>query len=102
MEGMSELPLTSIAMEVSNAVLVTSDRTDFILSKRTFGRMVQTTDAAVSLLSLGIVDIEYRREKEAVNKKKGIFPIEYSRGKICSHTPVLKIIAASLLALNMS
>ncbi|KAL6297474.1 hypothetical protein ACE6H2_005616 [Prunus campanulata] len=64
MEGMSELPLTSIAIcgvTVSNAVLVTSDRTDFILSKRAFGRMVQTTDAAVSLLSLGIVDMECRR-----------------------------------------
>ncbi|KAK9269152.1 hypothetical protein L1049_000921 [Liquidambar formosana] len=38
-----------------------SDRTDFILSKQTFGRMAQTTDAAASLLSLGVVDIKYRR-----------------------------------------
>ncbi|KAK9266882.1 hypothetical protein L1049_027141 [Liquidambar formosana] len=38
-----------------------SDRTDFILSKQAFGRMAQTTDAAASLLSLGVVDIEYRR-----------------------------------------
>ncbi|TXG54359.1 hypothetical protein EZV62_019615 [Acer yangbiense] len=38
-----------------------SDRTDFILSRRAFGRMAQTTDAAASLLSLGIVDIQYRR-----------------------------------------
>ncbi|WCJ20708.1 Expansin-like B1 [Euphorbia peplus] len=38
-----------------------SDNTDFILSRRAFGRMAQTTDAAASLLSLGIVDIEYRR-----------------------------------------
>lgn len=38
-----------------------SDRTDFILSQRAFGRMAQTTDAAASLLSLGIVDIQYRR-----------------------------------------
>ncbi|CAL9029070.1 unnamed protein product [Prunus brigantina] len=35
--------------------------TDFILSKRAFSRMAQTTDAAASLLSLGVVDIEYRR-----------------------------------------
>ncbi|KAL6524140.1 Expansin-like B1 [Orobanche minor] len=38
-----------------------SDRTDFILSRRAFGRMAQNADAAASLLSLGIVDIEYRR-----------------------------------------
>ncbi|KAB2601019.1 expansin-like B1-like [Pyrus ussuriensis x Pyrus communis] len=38
-----------------------SDRTDFILSKRAFGRMAKTTNAAASLFSLGIVDIEYRR-----------------------------------------
>jgi hypothetical protein len=38
-----------------------SDRTDFILSRRAFGRMAQTTDAATSLLSMGVVDIEYRR-----------------------------------------
>ncbi|KAL6349224.1 hypothetical protein AAG906_033880 [Vitis piasezkii] len=37
------------------------DRTDFIMSKRAFGRMAQTTDAAASLLALGVVDIEYRR-----------------------------------------
>lgn len=35
--------------------------TDFILSQRAFGRMAQTTDAAASLLALGVVDIEYRR-----------------------------------------
>ncbi|XP_022736611.1 expansin-like B1 isoform X2 [Durio zibethinus] len=35
--------------------------TDFILSKQAFGRMAQTTDAAASLLALGVVDIEYRR-----------------------------------------
>ncbi|KAA8525934.1 hypothetical protein F0562_007966 [Nyssa sinensis] len=39
----------------------TSDRTDFILSRRAYGRMAQTTDAAASLLALGVVDIEYRR-----------------------------------------
>ncbi|KAK9984896.1 hypothetical protein SO802_034421 [Lithocarpus litseifolius] len=38
-----------------------SDRTDFILSRRAFGRMAQTTDAAASLYSLGVVDIDYRR-----------------------------------------
>ncbi|KAK9984886.1 hypothetical protein SO802_034411 [Lithocarpus litseifolius] len=38
-----------------------SDRTDFILSRRAFGRMAQTTDAAASLFSLGVVDIDYRR-----------------------------------------
>ncbi|KAK4485858.1 hypothetical protein RD792_008506, partial [Penstemon davidsonii] len=38
-----------------------SHNTDFILSSRAFGRMAQNTDAAASLLALGIVDIEYRR-----------------------------------------
>lgn len=38
-----------------------SDRTDFILSRRAFGRMAKTTDAAASLFSLGVVDIDYRR-----------------------------------------
>ncbi|KAH7863694.1 hypothetical protein Vadar_020833 [Vaccinium darrowii] len=38
-----------------------SDRTDFILSRRAFSRIAQTTDAAASLLALGVVDIEYRR-----------------------------------------
>ncbi|KAJ0113204.1 hypothetical protein Patl1_01197 [Pistacia atlantica] len=38
-----------------------SDRTDFILSRRAFGRMAQTSDAAASILRLGVVDIEYRR-----------------------------------------
>ncbi|KAI7987147.1 Expansin-like B1 [Camellia lanceoleosa] len=38
-----------------------SDRTDFILSRKAFGEMAQTTDAASSLLALGVVDIEYRR-----------------------------------------
>ncbi|XP_049376958.1 expansin-like B1 [Solanum stenotomum] len=37
------------------------DRTDFILSQRAFARMAQTTDAAASILPLGVVDIEYRR-----------------------------------------
>ncbi|PSR91666.1 Expansin-like [Actinidia chinensis var. chinensis] len=38
-----------------------SHQTDFILSRRAFVRMSQTTSAATSLLSLGVVDIEYRR-----------------------------------------
>ncbi|CAK9173354.1 unnamed protein product [Ilex paraguariensis] len=38
-----------------------SDHTDFILSRRAFGRMAQTRDAAASLLALGVVDIEYKR-----------------------------------------
>ncbi|KAE9459345.1 hypothetical protein C3L33_08749, partial [Rhododendron williamsianum] len=38
-----------------------SDRTDFIMSRRAFTRIAQTTDAAASLLALGVVDIEYRR-----------------------------------------
>lgn len=38
-----------------------SDRTDFILSRRAFGRMAQNADAAASLSAFGIVDIEYRR-----------------------------------------
>ncbi|KAK7386305.1 hypothetical protein VNO78_26446 [Psophocarpus tetragonolobus] len=35
--------------------------TDFILSQRAFGRMALNTDAAASLLALGVVDIQYRR-----------------------------------------
>ncbi|KAK7330856.1 hypothetical protein VNO77_25061 [Canavalia gladiata] len=38
-----------------------SDNTDFILSQRAFGGMALNTDAAASLLALGVVDIEYRR-----------------------------------------
>ncbi|KAF7137534.1 hypothetical protein RHSIM_Rhsim07G0121300 [Rhododendron simsii] len=38
-----------------------SDRTDFVMSRRAFTRIAQTTDAAASLLALGVVDIEYRR-----------------------------------------
>ncbi|KAL5973690.1 Expansin-like B1 [Asimina triloba] len=38
-----------------------SDRTDFILSRRAFAKMAQTADLAPSLLDLGVVDIEYRR-----------------------------------------
>ncbi|KAL8201063.1 hypothetical protein R6Q57_012402 [Mikania cordata] len=38
-----------------------SDRTDFIMSKKAFRKMAQNTYAASYLLSQGIVDIEYRR-----------------------------------------
>ncbi|KAK1438456.1 hypothetical protein QVD17_04265 [Tagetes erecta] len=38
-----------------------SDRTDFIMSKKAFRKMAQNEDAASYLLSQGIVDIEYRR-----------------------------------------
>ncbi|CAH1443541.1 unnamed protein product [Lactuca virosa] len=38
-----------------------SDRTDFIMSKKAFRKMAQSTNAETSLLSQGIVDIEYRR-----------------------------------------
>lgn len=38
-----------------------SHNTDFILSRRAFGRMAQNEDAAASLLEFGVTDIEYRR-----------------------------------------
>lgn len=38
-----------------------SANTDFILSQRAFGGMALNTNAAASLLALGVVDIEYRR-----------------------------------------
>nr|XP_043606816.1 expansin-like B1 [Erigeron canadensis] len=38
-----------------------SDGTDFIMSKKAFRKMAQSTYAASSLLSHGIVDVEYRR-----------------------------------------
>lgn len=53
-----------------------SDHTDFILSQRAFGRMAQTTDAAASLLSLGIVDIEYRRVSCSYPNKNIIIKID--------------------------
>jgi len=36
-----------------------SDNTDFILGKHAFSRMAQTTDAAASLLALGVLDIDF-------------------------------------------
>ncbi|KAB1215786.1 Expansin-like B1 [Morella rubra] len=53
-----------------------SDRTDFILSSRAFGRMAQTKDAAASLLALGVVDIEYRRVSCSYPNKNIIFKID--------------------------
>ncbi|GMN30780.1 hypothetical protein TIFTF001_002964 [Ficus carica] len=46
--------------------------TDFIMSRRAFGRMAQTTDAAASLLSLGVVDIKYRRKVSCSYPSKNI------------------------------
>ncbi|XP_010274616.1 PREDICTED: expansin-like B1 [Nelumbo nucifera] len=55
-----------------------SDRTDFILSKRAFSKMAQTTDAAASLLALGVVDIEYRRVSCSYPSKNIQFKIDES------------------------
>ncbi|XAR70592.1 hypothetical protein NMG60_11027497 [Bertholletia excelsa] len=53
-----------------------SDRTDFILSRRAFSHMAQTTDAAASLLALGVVDIEYRRVSCSYSNKNITFKID--------------------------
>ncbi|XP_068649496.1 expansin-like B1 [Aristolochia californica] len=53
-----------------------SDRTDFILSRRAFGRMAQTNDSAASLLALGVVDIEYRRVSCSYPNKNIQFKID--------------------------
>ncbi|KAM7530939.1 hypothetical protein LguiB_034349 [Lonicera macranthoides] len=37
------------------------DRTGFILSRRAFRKLAQTTNAASSLLALGVIDVQYRR-----------------------------------------
>ncbi|TQD87292.1 hypothetical protein C1H46_027159 [Malus baccata] len=72
-----------------------SDGTDFILSKRAFDRMAQTTEAAASLESLGVIDIEYRRvscsypnknitikiDEHSNNPYYLAFVIEYQQGK---------------------
>ncbi|CDP21630.1 unnamed protein product [Coffea canephora] len=55
-----------------------SDRTDFILSQRAFSQMAQSTDAAASLLALGIVDIEYRRVSCSYPNKNITFKIDES------------------------
>ncbi|XP_010269911.1 PREDICTED: expansin-like B1 [Nelumbo nucifera] len=55
-----------------------SDRTDFILSRRAFSKMAQTTDAAASLLSLGVVGIEYRRVSCSYPNKNIQFKIDES------------------------
>ncbi|XP_057487505.1 expansin-like B1 [Actinidia eriantha] len=53
-----------------------SDRTDFILSRRAFAQMAQTTDASASLLALGVVDIEYRRVPCSYPNKNITFKID--------------------------
>lgn len=54
------------------------DHTDFILSKLAFSNMAQTTDAAASLFSLGVVDIEYKRVSCSYPGKNITFKIEES------------------------
>lgn len=34
---------------------------DFIMSRRAYAGLAQTSDAAASLLALGVIDIEYKR-----------------------------------------
>ncbi|CAI9095509.1 OLC1v1031476C2 [Oldenlandia corymbosa var. corymbosa] len=55
-----------------------SDHTDFILSRRAFSRMAQNTDAAASLLALGIIDIEYRRVPCSYPNRNITFKIDES------------------------
>ncbi|XP_059640051.1 expansin-like B1 [Cornus florida] len=53
-----------------------SDSTDFILSRRAFARMAQTTDAAATLLALGVIDIEFRRISCSYPNKNITFKID--------------------------
>ncbi|XP_047323592.1 expansin-like B1 [Impatiens glandulifera] len=53
-----------------------SANTDFILSRRAFSRMAQTTDGAASLLALGAVGIEYRRVSCSYPNKNITFKID--------------------------
>ncbi|XXG66610.1 hypothetical protein AAC387_Pa06g0147 [Persea americana] len=55
-----------------------SDRTDFILSRRAFGKMAQTNASAASLLAFGVVDIEYRRVSCSYPGKNIMFKIHES------------------------
>ncbi|XP_028772849.1 expansin-like B1 [Neltuma alba] len=69
--------------------------TDFILSKRAFTHMAQTSDAAATLLASGVADIEYRRvscsypaknitfkiHEGSSNPNYLAFVIEYQQGK---------------------
>lgn len=52
-----------------------SDGTDFILSQRAYSRMARTTEAAASLLALGVVDIQYRRVSCSYAGKNIMFKI---------------------------
>uniref|UniRef100_A0A803LU87 Expansin-like B1 n=1 Tax=Chenopodium quinoa TaxID=63459 RepID=A0A803LU87_CHEQI len=52
--------------------------TDFILSEHAFSKMAQTTDAAASLRSLGVVDIEYQRISCSYPGKNITFKIDES------------------------
>lgn len=54
------------------------DKTDFILSKHAFSKMAQTADAAASLKSLGVVDIEYQRVSCSYPGKNITFKIDKS------------------------
>ncbi|XP_077242938.1 expansin-like B1 [Tasmannia lanceolata] len=53
-----------------------SDNTDFILSRRAFSKLAQTTDLAPSLLNLGVVGIEYRRVSCSFPSKNIMFKID--------------------------
>ncbi|KAK8996444.1 hypothetical protein V6N11_081719 [Hibiscus sabdariffa] len=61
----SDLYRNGVGCDKGVTVVITDQgsghNTDFVLSQRAFGKMAQTTDAAASLLALGVVDIEYRR-----------------------------------------
>ncbi|XP_057521605.1 expansin-like B1 [Amaranthus tricolor] len=54
------------------------DNTDFILSEHAFGKMAQTPDAAATLKSLGVVDVEYQRVACSYPGKNITFKIEES------------------------
>ncbi|OWM88304.1 expansin-like B1 isoform X2 [Punica granatum] len=54
------------------------DSTDFILSRRAFGRMAQTTDKASSLFTIGVIGIEYRRVSCSYPKKNITIKIDES------------------------
>ncbi|KAJ8505289.1 hypothetical protein OPV22_006175 [Ensete ventricosum] len=53
-----------------------SGNTDFILSQHAFSRMGQNADAGASLLSLGVVGIEYRRVSCSYPNKNITFKID--------------------------
>ncbi|CAL9091062.1 hypothetical protein MUK42_20425 [Musa troglodytarum] len=55
-----------------------SGNTDFILSQHAFARMGQNADAGASLVSLGVVGIEYRRVSCSYPNKNITFKIDQS------------------------